>query len=107
MIIITSPEQFTAATKRAKELKPRVWAGSTFGTYFVEGQSQDYRVEFGKVNGQFAGECNCEAGHRNKICYHLLVSLLLHRIQVGIRRQVKASQLPSVANWVVNELEAA
>lgn len=107
MIILTSPEQFKIAAKRAKELKPRVWS-NVFGTYFVEGQAQDYKVQFGKVDGQFAGSCTCPAHTKGtpKPCYHLASAYLSHKIQVSIRRQVKAYETPSIADWTVG-MEAA
>lgn len=106
MIIITSPEQFTAAAKKASQVKPHV-EFVKLGHYTVWGQGGDYTVKFAKVNGKFSGECNCKAGENNRVCYHLFCGYLSHRIQVGIRRQVKASQATSVSNWITQELFAA
>jgi hypothetical protein len=101
MIVITSPEQFKNAAKKAREVRPTVEVIS-FGTYCVWGQGGDYTVRFSKVNGHFTGECNCKASKHNRICYHLCSSYQVHAIQAGIRKQVRtyeASLVPSISDW--------
>jgi hypothetical protein len=103
MIRFDSVEQFKNAIKRAKELKPQVEMVK-FGQYTVYGNGGDYTVQFSKVDGHFCGECNCPA---RKECYHLVSAYQAHKIQVGIRRQVRAYESPSIANWTIETKEAA
>jgi hypothetical protein len=101
MIVITSPNQFKSAAKKAREVRPTVEVIS-FGTYCVWGHGGDYTVRFSKVNGHFVGECNCEASKHNRVCYHLCSSYQVHAIQIGIRKQVRAieaSLVPSISDW--------
>lgn len=111
MILLTNREQFTNAIKKARQVKPIVTMVE-FGVYVVWGSTTNYTVEFGKVNGQFGATCTCPAQTKGtpKACYHLFGALAAHTIQVGIRQQVrayKALEVPSVANWTINDKEAA
>jgi hypothetical protein len=108
MISIENRAAFEKAEQKAREVKPRVWA-LTFGSYMVEGHDRDYRVTFSTRAGHWFAECNCEAHKRNRPCYHCPAAWACHRIQIGIRQQLRgfeAAQLPSISNWTATQ-EAA
>jgi hypothetical protein len=102
MIRLDNRQNFENAIKKARQVKPTVEM-IKFGTYCVWGNGGDYTVRFAKVDGHFCGECNCPA---RKECYHLISAYTRHVIEVGIRRQVRAAQTPSIADWTPG-LEAA
>jgi hypothetical protein len=113
MISIEDRQQFAKAEAKAREVKPRVWS-LTFGSYMVEGHDKDYRVTFSKDNnGHWQAECNCPAHTKSSAprpCYHIPASYGLMKIQIGIKQQVRAAEaalVPSVADWTINEKEAA
>jgi hypothetical protein len=111
MINIENRKAFENAEKKARQVKPVV-SMIEFGVYVVWGASTNYTVEFGKDNaGHFAATCTCPAHTKSatpKPCYHIPASMSAHKIQIGIRRQVRAAQAPSISNWTIsNDKEAA
>lgn len=106
MILLTDRNLFTAAIKKARQVKPVVTM-IEFGVYSVWGAATNYTVEFGKVNGQFGATCTCPAHTKSKggpkMCYHICSAYSSHAIQVAIRRQVKAAAATSVSNWIVSD----
>jgi hypothetical protein len=110
MISIEDRKAFENAEKKARQVKPVV-SVIEFGVYVVWGASSNYTVEFGKDKaGHFAATCTCPAHTKSatpKPCYHIPSAYSAHSLQVGIRRQVRAAQAPSISNWITNDKEAA
>lgn len=98
MISIEDRTQFTRAEAKAKEVKPHV-SMVEFGTYRVSSSQADhdpYTVRFSKdQDGHWQGECTCKAhtkGNKPIPCFHLVSAYQAHKIQVGVRQQVRAAQ---------------
>lgn len=113
MIALTDRNQFAKAEKKAREVKPVVWM-LTFGSYQVEGSDRDYVVTFSRDSqGHFAATCTCPAHTKSNTprpCYHIPAGYMAHKIQVAIKKQTReleAAQVPSIADWTINEKEAA
>jgi hypothetical protein len=110
MLAITDPKHFENAIKKAREVKPVV-SMIEFGVYVVWGASTNYTVEFCRDSqGRFAATCTCPAHTKSSTsrpCYHIPAAYISHKIQVSIRRQVRAYESPSIANWTIETKEAA
>ncbi len=94
MISIENRLQFAKAEAKAREVKPRVWALPSFGSYMVEGHDKDYKVTLSRDSaGHWQAECNCAAHSKGtpRPCYHLPSAWACHRIQVGIKQQLRAA----------------
>lgn len=87
MIELRSKGQMERAIKRARQLKPFVRVRG-FRWYEVESRDgkQTYTIHFYKVGHQKLGECNCKAGERGLICYHLAGAAAVH-IGIAAMRQ--------------------
>jgi hypothetical protein len=87
MIELRSKEQMSKAIKRARQLKPFVRFRG-FRWYEVKSSNNDsvYTVHFYKVGRQRLGECNCMAGERGLVCYHLAASAAMHIGIAAMRR---------------------
>jgi hypothetical protein len=110
MISIENRAAFANAEKKAGQVKPVV-SMIEFGTYVVWGASTNYIVQFCKDNaGHFAATCTCPAHTKSSTprpCYHIPAAYIAHKIQVNVRRQVRAAQVPSISNWTIESQEAA
>lgn len=110
MIRLDNIENFKNAIAKARQVKPVV-SIVEFGTYVVWGVSTNYTVEFCRDSqGHFAATCTCPAHTKSsapKPCYHLAAAYNSHKIQVNVRRQVRASQSPSIENWIVETTKEA
>jgi hypothetical protein len=89
MIELKSKEQMARAIARARQLKPFVRVRG-FRWYEVKSGNGDavYTVHFYKSGKQRLGECNCKAGERGMICYHLAGAAAVH---IGIAAMRAAS----------------
>jgi hypothetical protein len=89
MIELKSKEQMAKAIKRARQLKPFVRVRG-FRWYEVKSSNTDsvYTVHFYKVGRQRLGECNCKAGERGLVCYHIAGAAAVH---IGIAAMRKAA----------------
>lgn len=87
MIELRSREQMARAIERAKKLKPFVRVRG-FRWYEVKSSTNEsvYTVHFYKVGRQRLGECNCKAGERGLICYHLAGAAAVHIGLAALRR---------------------
>src|SRR5262245_52805218 len=67
------PTKMHKAIERAKAIKPHVRVISAAErTYSVTGSRGDiYTVKFVVVNGLKLAECDCAAGQRGQMCYHV------------------------------------
>jgi hypothetical protein len=110
MISIENRAAFANAEKKAGQVKPVV-SMIEFGTYIVWGASTNYTVQFCKDNaGHFAATCTCPAHTKSstpKACYHICGAYIAHKIQVNVRRQVRAYEAPSITNWIVETTKEA
>jgi hypothetical protein len=86
MIQLRSKDQFARAIKRAKELKPFVRVRG-FRWYEVKSSNGEtiYTIHFYKHGRDKFGECNCPAGERGLICYHLAGAAAIH-IGIAVMR---------------------
>jgi hypothetical protein len=87
MIELKSKEQMAKAIKRAYQLKPFVRVRG-FRWYEVKSSNGEniYTVHFYKNGRQRLGECNCKAGERGLICYHMAASAAVHIGIASMRR---------------------
>jgi hypothetical protein len=87
MIELRSRQQMARAIQRARQLKPFVrYRG--FRWYEVKSSNNDsnYTVHFYKRGRQKLGECNCKAGERGLVCYHLAGAAAVHIGIASMRR---------------------
>jgi hypothetical protein len=89
VIELRSKEQMMRAIKRARQLKPFVRVRG-FRWYEVQSGNNDsvYTIHFYKNGRQKLGECNCKAGERGLVCYHLAGAAAVH---IGIASMRKAA----------------
>jgi hypothetical protein len=90
MIQLKSREQMKRAIERARQLKPFV---RVRGFRWYEVRSSDgkviYTIHFYKQGGQRFGECNCKAGEKGLICYHLAGAVAVHIGLAAMRQGAK------------------
>lgn len=105
MISIENREIFKNAEKKAREVKPVV-STIELGTYVVWGKETNYTVHFGKDScGHWQASCTCKAHTASvtpKPCYHIPASYQAFKVQINIRKQVRAfeaSLVPSISDW--------
>ena len=87
MIELRSKEQMAKAIQRARQLKPFVrYVG--FRWYEVKSSNGDavYTIHFYKRGRQRLGECNCKAGERGLVCYHIAGAVAVHIGIAAMRR---------------------
>lgn len=89
MIELKSRAQMSKAIKRAYQLKPFIRVRG-FRWYEVKSSNGEniYTVHFYKSGRQRLGECNCKAGERGLICYHMAGAAAVH---IGIASMRKAA----------------
>jgi len=87
MIELRSKEQMRNAIRRAYQLRPFVRVRG-FRWYEVMSSNNDsvYTVHFYKRGRQRLGECNCKAGERGLICYHMAGAAAVHMGIASMRR---------------------
>jgi ribosomal protein L39E len=87
VIELKSKEQMAKAIKRARRLKPFVRVRG-FRWYEVKSSNNDatYTVHFYKNGRQRLGECNCKAGERGLVCYHMAGAAAVHIGIASMRR---------------------
>lgn len=89
MIELKSKQQMEKAIKRARQLKPFVRVRG-FRWYEVKSSNGEniYTVHFYKNGRKRLGECNCKAGERGLVCYHMAGAAAVH---IGIASMRKAA----------------
>jgi ribosomal protein L39E len=87
MVELKSKDQMAKAIKRARQLKPFVRVRG-FRWYEVKSSNNDsvYTVHFYKSGKQKLAECNCEAGKRGLVCYHIAGAAAVHIGIASMRR---------------------
>lgn len=95
MISIEDRKRFANAEAKARHIRPLV-RFVEFGTYTVPSSrpgKEPYTVKFSKdAAGHWQAECDC-LGHRKGLpCYHVPAAYASHRIQVNVRKQLRAAQ---------------
>ncbi len=87
MIELKSKEQMAKAIKRARQLRPFVRVRG-FRWYEVQSSNHDavYTIHFYKSGRQKLAECNCKAGERGLICYHIAGAVAIHLGIASMRR---------------------
>jgi hypothetical protein len=87
VIELKSKEQMARAIKRARQLKPFVRVRG-FRWYEVKSSNGEniYTIHFFKSGKQRLAECNCEAGARGLICYHVAGAVAVHIGIAAMRR---------------------
>jgi len=88
-MIKLEPAKMTKAIERAKTIRPRVRViSASERIYSVTGSKGDaYTVRFAVVNGHKLGECDCQAGRRGQVCYHLVSAAQVNVMTQSMRRQ--------------------
>lgn len=91
--------KMTKAIKRAKAIRPRVRVISAAErTYSVTGSNGDvYTVKFAVANGLKLAECDCKAGQRGQMCFHIAAAAQVNVMAQSMRRQGAAAPLPAPA----------
>src|SRR5262249_25769182 len=86
----------TKAIARAKAVRPRVRVVSADErVYSVTGSKGDaYTVKFVVVNGLKLAECDCLAGQREQLCYHIAAAAAVNIAVQSMRRQGTQSPAP-------------
>jgi hypothetical protein len=81
-------DKMTAAIERAKAVRPRVTViDADNRVYCVTGSKGAlYTVRFKVIDGQRFGSCECEAGQRGKLCYHLAAAAAVNLGVQAMRR---------------------
>ena len=81
------PKKMQKAIERAKAIHPKVKPISvTDRTYAVTGSKGDtYTVKFVVVNGLRLAECNCAAGRKGMMCYHVSAAAAVNMGLQGMR----------------------
>ena len=87
MIELKSKEQMAKAIKRAKQLKPFVRVRG-FRWYECKSSNGEniYTIHFYKSGKQRLAECNCKAGERGLVCYHIAGAVAVHIGMAAMRR---------------------
>jgi len=89
-------DKMTKAIERSKAQHPRVRVVSASErTYSVTGsQGNAYTVKFVVVNGLRLGECDCPAGRREQVCYHLASAAQVNVMTQSMRQ---GASVPAVS----------
>ncbi|MGE0128058.1 MAG: hypothetical protein AB7U82_08260 [Blastocatellales bacterium] len=84
----------TKAIERAKAIRPRVRVISADArTYSVTGSKGDvYTVKFAVANGLKLAECDCKAGQRGQMCFHVAAAA---SINIAVQSQRQAAPAPA------------
>ncbi len=89
MIKLERNKSIIRAIERARKLHPRVtFAGER--SFKVESSRHPgtiYTVHFWVVDGHRLGACDCPAGQRDQVCYHLVSAAQVNIIIQGMRRK--------------------
>lgn len=87
MIELRSVAQMRRAIKRAQQLKPFVRVRG-FRWYEVKSSNGEniYTIHFYKDGKRRLGECNCKAGERGLVCYHMAGAAAVHIGVCNMRR---------------------
>ena len=108
-MIKLEPAKMTKAIERAKTIRPRVRVISADKrVYSVTGSKGDaYTVRFAVVNGHKLGECDCAAGRRGRMCFHLPAAASLNIAVQSMRRQGASAPAAPLAPRIVRRVERA
>src|SRR5262249_59230271 len=89
-------DKMQKAIERSKAVRPHVRAISADErTYSVTGSKGDrYTVKFVVVNGLKLAECDCKAGQREQLCYHIAAAAAVNIALHSMRRQGTQSPAP-------------
>jgi len=79
----------TTAIAKARSIRPRVRViSASERIYSVTGSKGDaYTVRFAVAGGHKLGECDCQAGRRGQVCYHLVSAAQVNVMAQSMRRQ--------------------
>ncbi|MBI3425022.1 MAG: hypothetical protein HY011_18965 [Acidobacteria bacterium] len=95
MIKLERGDKMNKAIARAKTVHPRVkWLGNR--TYLVtssDGQRR-YTVRFVVAHGHKLAECNCKAGEKEQLCYHVAAAEQSAAPVVETKRAAVAFRMP-------------
>jgi hypothetical protein len=91
--------KMTKAIERARGIRPRVRViNADARTYSVTGSKGDiYTVKFAVAGDQKLGECNCKAGQRGQMCFHIAAAAQVNVMTQSMRRQGASAPLPAPA----------
>ncbi len=87
MIKLTT-ENTAKAIERCKQLRPKVsfLAERTFSVKSANNENS-YTVRFDVQNGEKLGVCECKAGKKGLICYHIIGAATVNIYRQGLKRQ--------------------
>lgn len=90
------PDKMQKAIERAKAVHPKVRViDADNREYAVTGSRGDvYRVRFVVANGHKLGECECVAGRRGHLCYHICAAAAVNMGVQSMRRQARLVATP-------------
>lgn len=76
------------AIERCKQLKPRVRfiADRVFSVQSAN-NGNSYTVRFNVQNGEKFGQCECKAGERGLVCYHIIAGATANIYRKSLERQ--------------------
>jgi hypothetical protein len=87
MIKLTA-ENTARAIERCRQLKPKVRFVAD-RTFSVKSANNDnaYTVRFEVRNGEKFGVCECKAGEKSRICYHIIGAATVNIYRQSLKRQ--------------------
>ncbi|MGB7924095.1 MAG: SWIM zinc finger family protein [Pyrinomonadaceae bacterium] len=91
MIELTSTDQLSKATARAKAGKLFVQPSNLFRQYHVTNRETgaQYTVDFFVRNGKRFGHCTCKAGINNRPCKHLSAAAGYHVMRAAAQHEAQ------------------
>lgn len=96
MIKLERNDAMTRAIARAKQVRPFVkWLGGrTYSATSRDGQ-RVYTVRFEVRNGHKLGECNCKAGVKGQLCYHIAAAAAVNIAIASMHRHNASPSIPA------------
>jgi uncharacterized Zn finger protein len=82
-------DKMTNAIARAKQVHPRVRViDAANRVYAVSGSNGgEYAVKFHVINGEKFSECDCAAGRKAQMCYHVASAAVVNIAVQSMRQQ--------------------
>jgi len=89
--------KMTKAIERARSIRPRVRVLSVADrTYSVTGSKGDiYTVRFSVARGLKLAQCDCIAGQREQLCYHVAAASQVNIMVQSMRQNAASSPAPA------------
>lgn len=99
----------TKAIERAKAIHPKVRViSATDRVYAVTGsRGNAYTVRFVVANGLKLGSCDCPAGQRGQMCYHVAAGAAVNIGIQGMRQGAPAPVAPRIVRSVERDQSGA